>query len=206
MEEGKAEKQLEKRQSGASWLGTPMSEFKEKSPRVGAFSLRDSAIMTPDPLPCSPLASKQGSSLHSTVSWDTSQLEALSQNSSDIIHFSIAHETFPDAENDGSFNCSDGSQEVEELLLPPVRTCSPETETILQISRSPLDESPFTGRFKEIKSDFVPSTLKSSPGLGSFCGEKIFSLDLDQLESFSSPCREETTLPNLVTFSPMDEL
>ncbi|XP_053089155.1 HAUS augmin-like complex subunit 6 isoform X1 [Pangasianodon hypophthalmus] len=209
VEEGKAEKKQEKCHDSLSWVRTPISEGKERSPSPENFSLRDSAILNADPLPCSPLPSQQGTSLHSTVAWDTSHLEALSQSSSNIIHFSIAHETFPDAENDVSFNCSDGSeevQEVEELLLPPVTSCSPEVETTHQMVRRHLDESPFAARFKETKSDFMPAALRTSPGLGSCSGEKVFSLDLDQLESFSSPLREELTLPNLVTFSPMDEL
>ncbi|XP_060730362.1 HAUS augmin-like complex subunit 6 [Tachysurus vachellii] len=208
MEEGKAEKRHDKCQDSLSWLRTPVSEVKERNPSPETSSIRrDSAIQNTDPLPCSPLPSQKGSSLHSTVSWDNSQLEALSQSSSNIIHFSIVHETFPDAEND-SFSCSDGSpevREVEELLLPPVMSCSSEEETTGQTLRRPLDESPFSGRFKETNSDFMPLAIRTSPGLGSCSGEKVFSLDLDQLESFSSPRREELPLPNLVTFSPMDE-
>lgn len=201
MEEGKAEKKHEKCNDDLSWVRTPISEVKEKRPSPEMFYLRDSAILNTDHLPCSPLPSQQGTSLHSTVAWDTSQLGALSQNSSNLIHFDIAHETFPDEESD-SFNCSDSLQE----LLPPVVSCSPEVGTTCQMIRRHLDGSPFVGRFKETKSDFMPSALRTSPGLSSCSGEKVFSLDLDQFESFSSPVREELTLPNLVTFSPMDEL
>lgn len=203
VEEGKAEK----KHDSLSWIRTPISEIKEISPSPGTFCLGDSAVQNTTPLPCSPLPCQQGSSEHSTVAWD-SQLEDLSQNSSNIVHFSIAHETFPDAEN-ASFSCSESSQEaqeVEELLLPPVMSCSPEEETTCQMVRRHLNESPFAGRFKEAKSEFMPSAIRTSPGLGSCSEEKVFSLDLDQLENFSSPLREEIPLPNLITFSPMDEL
>lgn len=205
MEEGKAEKKHETHQDSVSWITTPVSEVKDKEPSTET-SMRISSILSADPLSCSPLPSQKRSSLHSTVSWDTSQLDALSQSSSNIFH-SIAHETFPDAKNDDSFNCSDGSQEVQEvdeLILPPVVSCSPE-ETTQQMVRRPLDESPFSGRIMAINSDFMPSAVRTSLGLGSCIGEKVFSLDLDQLESVQSPRREELPLPNLVTFSPIDE-
>lgn len=206
MEEGKAEKKHDKGHDSLSWVRTPISAIKELSPSPGTFPLGDWAIRSTDHLPCNPLPFQQGTSAHSTVAWDTSQLEDLSQISSNIDH-SFAHETFPDA--DVSFNCSDSSQEgqeVEELLLPPVMSCSPEVETACQMVRRHLNESPFAGRFKETKSEFMPTALRTSPGLGSCGGEKVFSLDLDQLESFSSPLREGITLPNLISFSPMDEL
>lgn len=198
MEEGKAEKKHEKGHDGFSWVRMPISEI---SPSPGTFCLGDSAIQNASPLPCSPVLCQQGSSEHPTIAWD-SRLEDLSQISSNIDHFSIAHETFPDAENT-SLSCSESSQEVEELLLPPVMSFSPE-ETACQMFQRPLNESPFAGRLKEMKSELMPSALRGSPGLGS--GEKVFSLDLDQLESFSSPLPEEIPLPNLITFSPMDEL
>ncbi|XP_060790904.1 HAUS augmin-like complex subunit 6 isoform X2 [Neoarius graeffei] len=202
VEEGKAEKKHAKCNDGLSWVRTPpVSEVKEKRPSPETFYLGDSAILNTDHLSCSPLPSQQGTSLHSPVAWDTSQLGARSQNSSNLLHFDIAHETFPDAEN-VSFNCNDGLQE----LLPPVMSCSPEVGTTWQMIQRPLEESPFAGRFKETKSDIMPAALRTSPGLSSCSGEKVFSLDLEQFESFSSPLREELTLPNLVTFSPMDEL
>uniref|UniRef100_W5UCK3 HAUS augmin-like complex subunit 6 n=1 Tax=Ictalurus punctatus TaxID=7998 RepID=W5UCK3_ICTPU len=202
VEEGKVEKKHEKCNDSL----TPIFEVKERSPNPETFSLRDSSILMANPLPCSPLPPQQGTSCHSTLAWDMSHLEALSQTSSNIIHFSIDHETFPEPENDASFNCSDCSQVVEELLLPPVTACSPAVETTCQMVRRHLNESPFMGRFKDAHADFMPSALRISPGLGSCSGEKVFSLDLDQLESFSSPLREELTLPNLIAFSPMDEL
>ncbi|KAI5609539.1 HAUS augmin-like complex subunit 6, partial [Silurus asotus] len=207
VEEGKAEKN-EKCQDSLSCVRTPISENKERSPGSATFFLGESAILNTDLL-CSPLPSQQGSSMHTTVAWDTSHLDTLSESSSNIIHFSIAHETFPGEENEVSFTGSDEVQaihEVEELLLPTVMAGSPEAETKRQMIRNQLDESPFTGRFMETRSDFMPSAIQTSHGLGICSGEKVFSLDLDQLENFSSPVREELVLPNLVTFSPMDEL
>ncbi|KAL7880158.1 hypothetical protein SRHO_G00024120 [Serrasalmus rhombeus] len=206
VEEGKAEKK-----HGSSVLVTPTSEAKERSHSPEPFSPSGSTVSSADLQPCSPPPSQQGASLHSTVTWNSSQLEALDQSSSNIIQLSIAHETFPDMENDCSFNFSDQLKEVqeemEELVLPPVVAQSPEAETALQMARKRLailGESPFTGGDRETESDVLMSARRMSPGLKS-CGGKVFSLDLDQLEGFSSPPREELTLPNLVTFSPMDE-
>ncbi|TSK82192.1 HAUS augmin-like complex subunit 6 [Bagarius yarrelli] len=202
VEEGKAEKHYV-HENSHSLVRTPVSTNKERSPSHETMLFRNS-IPSADPLPYSPLPSQKKPSVHSSIFWDTSQLEVLGQSSSNIPHFSIAHEIFPDAEND-SFNFSDGSQEVEELLLPPVVSCSPEEETTCQIVCKHLDESPFVGKFKEPKFDFVPPAIRTTPGLGICSGEKMFSLELEQLESFSSPPREELVLPSLITFSPMDE-
>uniref|UniRef100_A0AAR2KUT4 HAUS augmin-like complex subunit 6 N-terminal domain-containing protein n=1 Tax=Pygocentrus nattereri TaxID=42514 RepID=A0AAR2KUT4_PYGNA len=195
VEEGKAEKKHGRGQDCLSVLVTPTSEAKERSHSPEPFSPSGSTVSCADLQPCSPPPSQQGASLHSTVTWNSSQLEALDQSSSNIIQLSIAHETFPDMENDCSFNFSDQLKEVqeemEELVLPPVVAQSPEAETALQMARKRL-------------SDVLMSARRMSPGLKSY-GGKVFSLDLDQLEGFSSPPREELTLPNLVTFSPMDE-
>uniref|UniRef100_A0AAR2M2C7 HAUS augmin-like complex subunit 6 N-terminal domain-containing protein n=1 Tax=Pygocentrus nattereri TaxID=42514 RepID=A0AAR2M2C7_PYGNA len=211
VEEGKAEKKHGRGQDCLSVLVTPTSEAKERSHSPEPFSPSGSTVSCADLQPCSPPPSQQGASLHSTVTWNSSQLEALDQSSSNIIQLSIAHETFPDMENDCSFNFSDQLKEVqeemEELVLPPVVAQSPEAETALQMARKRLailGESPFTGGDRETESDVLMSARRMSPGLKSY-GGKVFSLDLDQLEGFSSPPREELTLPNLVTFSPMDE-
>ncbi|XP_072542947.1 HAUS augmin-like complex subunit 6 [Salminus brasiliensis] len=207
VEEGKAEKRHGKIQDSPSVLTAPNTQ--------PAFVSGSKSV---DPVPCSSPPSQQGASLHSTITWDSSELEALGQNSSNIIELSIAQETFPDMEDDGSFSCGDENlQEVEsereELVLPPVVLRSPEeAEPALQMARkrfSTLGASPFIGigACREMESDVLPSAGRKSLGLSSCSGEeKVFSLDLEQLEGFSSPLREELTLPNLVTFSPMDEL
>ncbi|KAI4900139.1 hypothetical protein NFI96_023867 [Prochilodus magdalenae] len=210
VEEGKAERHG-RDQDSLSVLITPISETKERSPSP-KFSPTGFTRSSADLPPCSSPPFQRGASLHSTVTWSSSQLEALGQSSSDIIQLSIAHETFPDMENDGSFNCSDDQlpqvqDEMEELVLPPVVSHCTEAENAFQMARerlAALGESPFKGGRKETASDVLASARRMSPVLNS-CGGKVFSLDLEQLEGFSSPVREELTLPNLVTFSPMEE-
>uniref|UniRef100_A0A4W4GQU6 HAUS augmin-like complex subunit 6 N-terminal domain-containing protein n=1 Tax=Electrophorus electricus TaxID=8005 RepID=A0A4W4GQU6_ELEEL len=193
VEEGKAEKH-EMFHDGLSCLIKPTTEANERNPSPELFSLGGS--ISADHLPCSSPLSQQGASPHSTVIWDSSQLEAFSPSSSSIIHFSIANENFPAMENDGSCICGDGPQgdqdEMEEEFLPSVVSHSPERVTTHHMAQFQL-------------ADFLPSAKRMSPGYSSCAGEKVFSLDLDQVESFSSPQRE-LTLPNLMTFSPMDEL
>lgn len=209
VEERKAETKQGKIHDRDSFsVPTPLSEANGKTPSPEACILSDSAISSANPRSCSPPSSQQGASLHSTVTWDSSQLESLGQSSSNIIQLSIAHETFPDMENEDSFNSSDQElqDEKEELELPPVIS-SPEAQTALQMARerlATLSESPFTGGCWETKSDLLASAKIVSPGLSS-CGENAFSLDLEHLEGFPSPLREELALPNLATFSPMDE-
>ncbi|XP_007255258.3 HAUS augmin-like complex subunit 6 [Astyanax mexicanus] len=212
VEEGKTEKKHEKKHENDSdsVLRTPSTDLRNPKP------VFPSASESVGPLPCSSPPFQQEASAHSTITWDSTQLEALGQNSSNIIELSIAQETFPEMEDDFSFNCGgDELQEVEsegediELVLPPVILHSPEeAEPALQVARkrlATLGESPFIAACREMEAEVLPSAGRKSFGLSNCSGEKVFSLDLEQLEGFSSPLREELTLPNLVTFSPMDE-
>uniref|UniRef100_A0A8B9RHX9 HAUS augmin like complex subunit 6 n=1 Tax=Astyanax mexicanus TaxID=7994 RepID=A0A8B9RHX9_ASTMX len=212
VEEGKTEKKHEKKHENDSdsVLRTPSTDL--RNPKPVFLSASESV----GPLPCSSPPFQQEASAHSTITWDSTQLEALGQNSSNIIELSIAQETFPEMEDDFSFNCGgDELQEVEserediELVLPPVILHSPEeAEPALQVARkrlATLGESPFIAACREMEAEVLPSAGRKSFGLSNCSGEKVFSLDLEQLEGFSSPLREELTLPNLVTFSPMDE-
>ncbi|XP_026102834.1 HAUS augmin-like complex subunit 6 isoform X1 [Carassius auratus] len=214
VEEGMAEKKQAtwNQQDSLSWLKTPMAEVNGPCTRTSPEpSLLFSATLaendTPPPV-------QQGSSLHSTVSWDSSGLETLnSQRSSDIIKFSIAQEELPDLfEDDLSFN-SDGSAESrsnkereEELILSPAESKSLEGKTPLLMAQvcfeASLDKSPFN----DSNIEKSPVHSRKCPGLSQWTtDERLFSLDLDKLESFSPPPPvEKLTLLSLVNLT-LDE-
>ncbi|XP_051994541.1 HAUS augmin-like complex subunit 6 isoform X2 [Xyrauchen texanus] len=158
---------------------------------------------------------QQGVSLHSTVSWDASQLEALdSQSSSDVIKFSIAQEELPELfDDDVSFN-SDGSVEIHidkksDQELPPIASHSPLGEFPLHMAQMCLEATLDKASFKDTsfeKSDFrSPVHSGKSPGLNHWArDERLFSLDLDKLESISPPLSEKLALPSLVNLT-LDE-
>ncbi|XP_039525720.1 HAUS augmin-like complex subunit 6 isoform X2 [Pimephales promelas] len=198
VEEGMAEKKQASwnQDDGLSWLQRPMGEVNSSCTRP---SPEPSLLFSTTLAHCTPPPVQQGSPLHSTVSWDSSQLEAFySQSSNDVIKFNIAQEELPNLfEDEVSFN-SDCTEEVhgnkereEQLILPPV-------ELITQMCLEPsLDKSPF---------EDSPVHSRKSPGLSHWIAEeRLFSLDLDKLESLSPPSpAEKFTLPSLVNLT-LDE-
>ncbi|XP_016364017.1 HAUS augmin-like complex subunit 6 [Sinocyclocheilus rhinocerous] len=207
VEEGMTEKKQAtwNQQDSLSWLKTPMAEVNGPCTRP---SPEPSLLFSATLAHCTPPPVQQGSTLHSTVSWDSSQLEALnSQRSSDVIKFSIAQEELPDLfEDDLSFN-SDGSAEIhsnkerEEELISPVESKCLDGKTLLLTAQvCSLDESPFND------SNIEKSPVHSRKSLSQWTtDERLFSLDLDKLESFSPPPpAEKLTLPSLVNLT-LDE-
>ncbi|XP_030635058.1 HAUS augmin-like complex subunit 6 [Chanos chanos] len=217
VEEGVAEKaRLSGKFDSFTRHFTPVSETEEDPSKLEAALLSALETSAPAPPNHSPRVLQQGASCHSTLSWDSSQLEALnSENSSNIIQFSIAHETFPDLPgNDSLLSNADESAEVldetegeEELVLPQVLSHSPKREAALQSARQRLatilGESSFMGTCRERTTEPLPPKDSGRDDWSN--SEKVFSLDLEQLESPSPPQQEEFMLPNLVTFSPIDD-
>ncbi|KAK7169968.1 hypothetical protein R3I94_000262 [Phoxinus phoxinus] len=197
VEEGMAEKKPASwnQHDSLSWLKMPMVEVNSPCTRP---SSEPSLLFSTTLAHCTPPPVQQGSLLHSTVSWDSSQLETFnSHSSSDVIKFNIAQEELPNLfEDEVSFN-SDCSEEIhsdkereEELILPPVEL----------MTRMCLDSSLDKSAFKD-------SPVQSkSPGMSHWTAdERLFSLDLDKLESLSPPSpAEKFTLPSLVNLT-LDE-
>ncbi|NP_001073443.1 HAUS augmin-like complex subunit 6 [Danio rerio] len=203
VEEGLAEKKQASwnQQDSLSWLKTPMANM--NSP-CKTLNLESSMSFSTNLDNCTSPPVQQGSTLHSTLSWDSSQMEVLtSQCSSDVIKFSIAQEEPPDL-FDVSFN-SDSSVENsgekardEELCLPSVGLCYLD-ETPQLTEQLCLGASSDKSVFKD-----SPVHLSMSKDLSHWTTDH-FSLDLDRLESLSSPPRAENlTLPNLVNVN-LDE-
>ncbi|XP_051570523.1 HAUS augmin-like complex subunit 6 [Myxocyprinus asiaticus] len=220
IEEGTVEKKQASwnRHDSLSWLKTsPTKEemnspFHKPSPEPSLVF--DSAATIPQ---CTSPPVQQGASLHSTVSWDASQLEALdSQSSSDVIKFSIAQEELPELfDDDVSFNSdvdlnrSIDKESDQELVLPMIASHSPLGEFPLHMAQMCLETTLDKASFKDTsfeKSDFRSLVHSGkSQDLNRWArDERLFSLDLDKLESFSPPPSEKLALPSLVNLT-LDE-
>ncbi|KAG9345515.1 hypothetical protein JZ751_008659 [Albula glossodonta] len=168
---------------------------------------------------------QQGESLHSTLSWDSALLEATQGHSSDVIQFGIAFETMPELPGSESLlSSSDGAMETssvmeedeeDELVLPRILPNTTEPEMELHSARCRFDrirkvysEASFTDcRAKMPEPPSSPQNVGNSPETVDWkTGSKVFSLDLDTLESPSLSRNDRLSLPKLVTFSPMDDL
>lgn len=187
--------------------------------------------------PLTPLPGQPGDSLHSTLSWDSAQLDTTrgqSGSSSDVIHFGIACETIPELLGGESIlSSSDGvpdtpglteeeeegenelglmeEEEENELVLPKIPSSAADPEAALRsrFSRIRKDycESSFTHRGGETPEPPSPLNAGSFPEAGDWeAGSRVFSLDLDALESPPLSSRERLSLPKLATFSPIDDL
>ncbi|KAJ8008215.1 hypothetical protein DPEC_G00102490 [Dallia pectoralis] len=201
---------------------TPLSEAPEVlgSPDVPSMST------SLDPSTEAP----QQASLSSTLFWDSSSAEALySLSSSDVVQchvnqealpeqFSLDQETLPEMSGDDGFLSScDSSGTEEELLLPGIPLLVPgETEPALLAARRRLNE--IQQAFGEASfMDCHQGALEALPpqlNRGRFLAtthetavtDKVFSLDLEIIESPSSPIKDQHSFPELLTFSPIDKL
>ncbi|XP_035639352.1 HAUS augmin-like complex subunit 6 isoform X1 [Oncorhynchus keta] len=219
----------------------PLSEVHDASLGHDFSSLSTSL----DPTNGCSTAAPQQASLMSTLSWDSSNMEALnSLSNNNVVQFSINQEVFPeqysiDQEtlpelpgNDSSVLTSINSRDIsnteeEELLLPHIPYLLPtETEPALLDARRRLDKiqqafgeasfmdhrqgapepslSQHDKRSLDARDWLMAATLETSATVE--VTDKVFSLDLDTLESPSPPRTGQYNLPQLFTFSPIDDL
>ncbi|XP_064796690.1 HAUS augmin-like complex subunit 6 [Oncorhynchus masou masou] len=218
----------------------PLSEVHEASLGHDFSSLSTSL----DPTNGCSTAAPQQASLMSTLSWDSSNMEALnSLSNNNVVQFSINQEVFPeqysiDQEtlpelpgNDSSLLTSINSRDIsnteeEELLLPHIPYLPTETEPALLDARRRLDKiqqafgeasfmdhrqgapepslSQHDKRSLDARDWLMAATLETSATVE--VTDKVFSLDLDTLESPSPPRTGQYNLPQLFTFSPIDDL
>lgn len=142
--------------------------------------------------------------LQSTLLWDTFNVGGVDSRA---VLFSLEHETLPELSRLDSFNLLDdatsGEEEEEEGPL------SPSLKTVTKVS--PRDcSAPQRMRTPEcLLSDFklarVGRDSLTEPKTET-ATDKIFSLDLDQLKTPSPLKKQENRLPELLTFSPMDDI
>ncbi|XP_008294571.1 HAUS augmin-like complex subunit 6 [Stegastes partitus] len=158
----------------------------------------------------------------SSLLWDTFNTEALDSPSgtgSSAIQFTLDHETLPEMPSCDSLLSLDDeavdvrSEEDEELLIPSLKTeakPSPLTPRHRQIHKS-FNEASLMEKTPEcLLSDYKVSALDRNwlmePATTKETTDKIFSLDLDALETPSPPKKSEYSLPQLITFSPIDDM
>ncbi|XP_028973304.2 HAUS augmin-like complex subunit 6 [Esox lucius] len=177
-------------------------------------------------------AAPQEASLTSTLPWDSNVDDLHGLSSSDVVLFGVNQEAVPeqftlDQETlpellgaDGSLLSSSdtSSTEEEELLLPDIPSLVPgRTEPALLAARRRLDE--IQQAFGEASfMDHRQVALEASPPqrdnrdwlmamtLEAEVKDKVFSLDLEMMESPPSSIREQCSFPELLTFSPIDKL
>ncbi|XP_035849650.1 HAUS augmin-like complex subunit 6 isoform X2 [Sander lucioperca] len=229
VEEDEAEKmgQLAKFNNGIAGRLTPLDEHNVLlSP--DASSQSDSCRITP-PLTShsSPPVSQHGVSLKSALFWDTFNAEALDSPSgtgSSAVQFSLDHETLPEMSSCDSLLSLDDeavdlkSEEDDKLLIPSLET---------EVMQSALTPRHYLGQIQQACDDCsfmegrkrTPECLLSGHTVSGLdkdwlmepaklveATDKVFSLDLDALETPSPPKKQEYSLPKLITFSPIDDM
>uniref|UniRef100_A0A3Q1BDX9 HAUS augmin-like complex subunit 6 N-terminal domain-containing protein n=1 Tax=Amphiprion ocellaris TaxID=80972 RepID=A0A3Q1BDX9_AMPOC len=156
-----------------------------------------------------PHADRQGALLKSSFSWDTFNAEPLdSLSGSSSVQFSLQHETLPEMPScDSLLSLDDETVDMrskdEELLIPLLKiesTHSPLTTRHRQASLMEKTPECLVSDYKGSDRDWLMEPATTQPT------DKVFSLDLDALETHSPPKKQEYSLPKLITFSPIDDM
>uniref|UniRef100_A0AAQ5YJR6 HAUS augmin-like complex subunit 6 N-terminal domain-containing protein n=1 Tax=Amphiprion ocellaris TaxID=80972 RepID=A0AAQ5YJR6_AMPOC len=156
-----------------------------------------------------PHADRQGALLKSSFSWDTFNAEPLdSLSGSSSVQFSLQHETLPEMPSCDSLLSLDDEtvamrSEDEELLIPLLKIESTQSPLTTRHRRASLMEKTpecLVSDYKGSDRDWLMEPATTQPT------DKVFSLDLDALETHSPPKKQEYSLPKLITFSPIDDM
>ena len=170
--------------------------------------------------------SHEGISHKSSLLWDTFNTEALDSFSgtcSSAVHFSLEQETLPELPSCDSLLSLDDdaldmkSEDEDELLIPSLKTeakqSQPPTGYHLGQLQQTINDSVMDDRKRTpecLLSDHMVSGLDRDSLMESAksgeATDKVFSLDLDTLETASPPKKQEFSLPKLITFSPIDDM
>lgn len=150
-----------------------------------------------------PVTQQGAHSLQSTQLWDTFGHSAISPNNSSIsaVALTLDQETLPSC--DSLLSLDDNPADVmsdDELLIPSVEKLSTSRghsgSLMVRSMRTP--ECLLSGH--EISPRLVNPTKPAE------LTDKVFSLELDALETLSPPSKQEYSLPRLITFSPIDDM
>lgn len=155
--------------------------------------------------------SQQGvPSLRTTQLWDTFAADSPNGTGSSAVQFSLDQETLPELPScDSLLSLDDDMADVmsdndDELLIPSLKDAT---------SPCPVKEQGDCGSVESRKR--TPECLLSDPVVSSWLvdstklaetTDKVFSLDLDVLQTPSPPKKQEYILPKLITFSPIDDM
>lgn len=187
-----------------------LSPFKEASSPSVSCDFTPAVTCQSSP----PVCHRVGMLLKSSLSWDASNMESLESPSgtgSSAVHFSLDHETLPEMLSSDSLLSLDMEavdlNEDEEFLIPHIPAMKSETKhTPLTTHQAPIQQACQDGSFllshqevTALDEDWLMETATSEGDT-----DKVFSLDLDTLESPSH--QKEYSLPKLITFSPIDDM
>lgn len=228
VEEEKAKKHHQPAEFNSSVTGrlSPLNESYDVLLSPDAPSQTVSCSITPSVTShVSPPACQQGALLKSTLMWDTFNTEALDNSSgtgSSAVQFSLNHETLPEMSSCDSLlslddEAVDMKSEDEELLIPSLKT---------EVSQTPLTTRQRLGQIQQMFNDGsimegirTPECLLSNYSLSGLdrdslretatpleTSDKVFSLDLDALETQFPQKKQEYSLPQLISFSPIDDM
>ncbi|XP_034532368.1 HAUS augmin-like complex subunit 6 [Notolabrus celidotus] len=165
----------------------------------------------------------------STLLWDTFNTEAFdtpSGTGSSAVQFSLEHETLPELPScdsllslDDDDEALDMKSEDEEDFSIPALKCEGKRSPLKALHHlSQLQQAGDDGSFMEswkrtpeclLTGHAVPSFDKDwsmEPAKSKEATDRVFSLDLDTLETPSPPKKQEYSLPKLITFSPIDDM
>ncbi|XP_069026454.1 HAUS augmin-like complex subunit 6 [Embiotoca jacksoni] len=170
----------------------------------------------------SPPVVQRGLLFESMPSWDTFNAETvdgLSGTGGSAVQFSLEHETLPEMLSWDSLSSLDDDygdvkSEEDELLIPSLKTDTKQTRSTArrhlgQNQPACNDGSPL-GLINAPECRVPVSASgrdrRTEPATSVEAAEKVFSLDLDELEGCSPRRKQEYSLPSLITFSPIDDM
>uniref|UniRef100_A0A3Q1GQC3 HAUS augmin like complex subunit 6 n=1 Tax=Acanthochromis polyacanthus TaxID=80966 RepID=A0A3Q1GQC3_9TELE len=157
-----------------------------------------------------PHADRREALLKSSFSWDTFNTEALDSPSgtgSSTVQFTLEHETLPEMPSCDSLlslddETVDVTSEDEEVLIQSLKIESAQSPLTPHHRQASLEKTPecLLSDYKASDRDWLMEPATTQPT------DKVFSLDLDALETHSPPKKQEYSLPKLITFSPIDDM
>ncbi|XP_054457348.1 HAUS augmin-like complex subunit 6 [Anoplopoma fimbria] len=198
-----------------SWRKAVEEDKAEKIGRLVKLNDSVKGLLTP--------LNEQGVALKSTALWDTFSMEAFDSPSgtgSSAVQFSLDHETLPEMPSCDSLLSLDDeavdmqSEDDDELLIPSLKT-ETQSPLITRHHLAQIQQECGNGSYMESKKS-LPECLNQKPydptgdilwqmepAKSVEATDKVFSLDLETLETPSPPKKQEYSLPKLITFSPI---
>ncbi|XP_065806523.1 HAUS augmin-like complex subunit 6 [Labrus bergylta] len=159
-----------------------------------------------------------------TLLWDTFNTEALDSPSgtgSSAVQFSLEHETLPEMPSCDSLLSLDDeeldmkSEDEDDFLIPALKSQEKRSPlATLHLSQQACADGSLMDRRKRTPECLLTGHMSPSldkdwlmePAKSNDATDKVFSLDLDTLETPSPAKKQEYGLPKLITFSPIDDM
>ncbi|XP_068569584.1 LOW QUALITY PROTEIN: HAUS augmin-like complex subunit 6 [Cebidichthys violaceus] len=199
-----------------SWRKAVEEDKAEKIGRLAKFNDSVKGLLSP--------LDEQGLSHKSTLLWDTFHmaLDSPSGTGSSVVQFSLDHETLPEMPScDSLLSLDDDSMDMkseeDELLIPSLKTEETRSPLTARHHLAQIQQECGNGSFMESRKrtpecfnqklcDPTDRDWQMEPAKSVEASDEVFSLDLDALEMPSSPKKQDYSLPQLITFSPIDDM